>query len=148
VDCYVIEADVPNKGKYTVWIDPFHDFYIARIQVQRQTGDRIWNQVMQEKDTHKEFFEVLEYEKNGDMWFPKTCIQKRTGQGNDYKSTEERETSFSTISLNSNHDAMGSFLPDDIPNGTPTHLMSRPPSEEYIWQDCKAVPVEDKITRK
>ncbi len=125
------------RGKYTVWIDPVHDFHIARVQVRRKTGDRIWNQVVQENETHKELFEVLEFQKIEDVWFPKTCKIKQANQPNDYHATEEKEISFSRIILNPDHDALGPFLPDDIPDGTKALLGAFPPDKEFIWQDGK-----------
>jgi hypothetical protein len=149
VDCYVIEADVPGKGKYTVWIDPVHDFHIARIQVQRKTGDHIWNQVVIENDApHKEFYEVLEFEKVGDAWFPKTCKIKRVNQSNAYHSTEENEISISSITLNPYHDALGSFLPSDIPNGVKVYLRALSPDIEFVWQDGKPIPNTDNVAIK
>ena len=140
VDCYVIDADVPGQAKYTVWIDPVHDFHIARIQVLREAGDSLFNQTVEENSSFKESFEVLEFEKVGDVWFPKTCKLKRVIHSKDNHLQEETEISFTTVNLSPDHDALGSFLPDDIPNGTKALLRAFPPNIPFIWQDGELVP--------
>lgn len=143
VDCYVVKAVVPGRGEYTVWIDPVHDFHIARIQVQRESGDHIMGILLKQKCISKEMFEVLEFEKTHNAWFPKTCKWKREGDENGRHSSDEREISISTITLNPDHDALGSFLPDDIPNGAKVFMRAVSPDIEFVWQDGKALLKED-----
>jgi len=143
VDCYVIQVDVPGKGNYTVWIDPVHDYHIARIRVQRGPGDRMGSEsrplILQERAIRKDSYEVLEFEKKGGAWFPKICKIKRYGASPGYKSISERDLTFSMITLDPDHDALGSFLLNDIPNGCDVRLRSLPPSMKFVWQDGKVV---------
>jgi len=143
VDCYVIQADVPGKGDYTVWIDPVHDYHIARIRVQRGPGDRMGSEsrplILQEGAIRKDSYEVLEFEKKGGAWFPKICKSKRYGASPGYKSIGEKDLTFSMITLDPDHDALKSFTTDDIPNGCDVRLRSLPPSTKFVWQDGKVV---------
>jgi hypothetical protein len=149
VDCYVIQADVPGKGSYTVWIDPVHDYHIARIRVQRGTGDRIGREsdplILKEGAMRKDSYEVLEFEKKRGAWFPKICKVKRYGTSPGYKSINESDLTFSMITLDPDHDALGSFLPDDIPNGSEVRLRSLPPSMKFVWQDGKVVDKDGRV---
>ncbi len=145
VDCYVLEATVPGRGEYTVWIDPVHDFHIARIRVQRKSGDRIYDDVLRENATAKGLFEVVEFEKVGEVWLPKTSKMKRVSHSNDIHTNEECEISFTQIILDPDHEKLGSFLPDDIPNGTQVWFRALPPSETFIFQDGKVIDVDGKI---
>jgi hypothetical protein len=143
VDCYVIQADVPGKGNYTVWIDPVHDYHIARIRCRRGPGDRMGSEgnllILKEGAIRTDSYEVLEFEKKRGAWFPKICKWKKYYTFPDYKSIDERDLTFSEISLDPDHDALGSFLPDDIPNGSEVRLRSLPPSMKFVWQDGKVV---------
>jgi len=147
VDCYVLEADVPKYGKYTVWIDPVHDYHIARIRVQRGPGDRMGSEsnslIVKEVAIHKYSYEVLKFEKKGGAWFPKIFKVKRYHTFPGYKSNSQRDFTFSKITLNPDHDALGSFLPDDIDNGSEVRLLSLPVKMKYIgvffWRDGKVV---------
>ena len=41
--------------------------------------------------------------------------------------------------FNPDHDALGSFLPDDIPSGTSTKFSALPPSMKFTWQFGMAI---------
>ena len=143
VGCYVVEADVPKYGKYTVWIDPVHDYHIARIRVQRGPGDRMGSEsnllILKEGALRKDSYEVLEFDKKGGVWFPKICKWKRYYTFPGYKSIDENDLTFSEISLDPDHDALGSFLPDDIANASDVLVRPLPPSMKFVWQDGKVV---------
>ena len=145
VDCYVIEAAVPDKGNYTVWIDPVHDFHIARIRVQRKSGDVAFDQRLGDNATMKELFEVLEFEKSGEVWLPKICTSKHDLDSDDINGSEKREITFTQIILDPDHKELGSFLPDDIPNGTQVYFRALPSNQTFNWQDGKVVDSEGKV---
>jgi hypothetical protein len=143
VGCYVLEADVPKYGKYTVWIDPVHDYHIARIRCRRGPGDRMGSEghllILKEGAIRTDSYEVLEFEKKGGAWFPKICKWKKYYTFPGYKSIDERDLTFSEISLYPDHDALGSFLPDDIANGCDVMLLSLPYSMKFVWRDGQVV---------
>lgn len=143
VHCYVLEADVPKYGKYTVWLDPVHDYHIARIRVQRGPGDRMGSEsnllILKEGALRKDSYEVLEFDKKGGAWFPKTCKWKKYYTFPGYKSIDEQDLTFSAITLDPDHDALGSFLPDDVANGSDVLVRPLPPSMKFVWQDSKVV---------
>ena len=64
---------------------------------------------------------------------------KKAHNSVEHQSSWEKEVSFSMITLNPDRDALGSFLPDDIPNGCDVRLLSLPPSKKFVWQNGKVV---------
>jgi len=144
VDCYVIDTVVKGNGKYTLWIDPTHDYHIAKIHVQRKENDYIHGRLLKKKDYSDEMFEVLRFERIGDSWFPMQYRMKRTICDNGDVGTEDESINVTNIVLNPDHDALKSFIPDDIPNGATENIVAFPPSMEFIWQEGKVV---DKTSR-
>ena len=145
--CYVLDADVPGDGKYTVWIDPVHDYHITRMLIEKGSGDRIGNDYqhifLKEDGRYKYSYEVLEFEKTEGEWFPKKYKMRKNSKNGGHFSRYERIASFTMITINPDHDALGSFLPDDIPNGSNVNLKALPGRMEFLnrffWQDGKVV---------
>jgi hypothetical protein len=147
VDCYVIDAVVKGKGEYTVWIDPIHDFHIAKIQVHRKENDYIIQNRLKKGDYSNEVFEILCFERVGDSWFPKECKWKNRAFQYGKTQRSEYDIKFTKVVFNPDHEAMKSFLPTDIPNGTEVKLRAFPPSRKFIWQDGEVVSSIDQKAR-
>ncbi|MBW8039285.1 MAG: outer membrane lipoprotein-sorting protein [Planctomycetes bacterium] len=145
VDCYVIDAVVRGKGKYTLWIDPIHDYHIAKIHVQRRGNDYYNTSKIPKNDSSDELYEVLRFQKIEDSWFPLEYKTKTETRMRGNLGTFERNAKITHIVLDPDHDALGSFLPDDVPNGSVVRLLSLPPSMKFVWQDGVVV---DKDGRK
>ena len=141
VDCYVIEAAVPERGTYRAWIDPVHGFNLARLRSRRKTGDFVNRQFLGKDVLINHFYEVLEFQEVGGVWLPKTFIQKDSGHdgGYDYDSRGVTQTELYEVNLDLDHDKEGSFLTDDIPNGTQVRLEGVPLDVIMTWQDGKVV---------
>jgi len=145
VDCYVIDAIVKGKGKYKIWIDPIHDYHIAKIHVWRKEGDYVHTRMAKKNQSTNEMFEILRFQKIGASWFPLEYKMKRTIIDNGRLSKENKITNITNIVLNPDHDALKSFIPDDIPNEATVKFTALPPSKEFIWQDGKVVDANGKI---
>jgi len=137
VNCQVIDAVVKGSGKYTIWIDPVHDFHIARIQVRRGPGDHILKELLPGDEYQDETVELSKFEKVGEMWFPKDYVL--TVQNTKSMSHWQRHIVFTKVMLNPDHQALKSFLPDDIANGTPVRFRDLPPKNTFIWRDGKVL---------
>ena len=137
--CYVIDAVVKDKGTYTLWIDPKHDYHISRVQVKRKSGDHIYKNQLKEGDYSNEVFEVVKYEKVGEFWYPKECRLKIDKVRYGHPSKEEKNITYSEISFNPDHENLESFGLTDIPNGTPTRLTAFPSNIDFIWQDGRVL---------
>ena len=59
-----------GKGRYTLWIDPVHDYHIAKSHVQRKEGDCFNKRILKKNESGNEIFEVLRFQQIGDSWFP------------------------------------------------------------------------------
>jgi len=141
VDCYIIDAVVEGKGKYTLWIDPVHAFHIAKIKVQRSENDHVFANRLKKGDYSNESFEVLRFKRVGSNWFPKECKWKSKKFTHKKLAIEEKNIKFTNVAFNPDHKALKSFLPTDIPDGTEVKLRALPPSIKFIWQDGEPVAV-------
>ncbi len=130
-NCYVIDAETENDI-YTLWIDPQHGYNVVQAKLQ-QNKKGTWG-------SFKTSFSLKEvrFEKVNDVWIPMEAVtdwNKVISNGDyqrsicHYKRTE--------IKLNPDHDALGSFLPDDIRNGAEVRILGQ--TIKYEWQDGKAV---------
>ncbi len=72
VDCYAVEAEVPQRGTYRAWIDPVHGFNLARLRSQRKTGDFVNRQFLGKDVLMNHLYEVLEFQEVNGVWLPKT----------------------------------------------------------------------------
>ncbi len=119
VDCYVIDALVRGKGKYTVWIDPIHDYHIAKIHVRRKVHDQLNIKKLKKDDYSNEIYEISHFQQIENLWFPEEYKIKLTSYHGETgtSSMNDRVINLTKIILNPDHDALRSFTPDDIPNG-------------------------------
>ena len=141
VDCYVIEAEVPKGGKYKVWIDPVHGFNLARLRSRRNTGDLYYGRPLKKDVYWNNFYKVLEFQEVSGVWLPKTFKTRANGQdgGYDFAFQEELITEIYEVNLDPDHDKEGSFLTDDILNGTQVRLEGVPLDVILTWQDGKVI---------
>jgi len=141
VDCYVVEAKVPQRGKYKVWIDPVHGFNLARRQGWYKTGDIRNGKTLGNDVYGKEFYEVLEFQEVNGVWLPKAFKTKKSGHdgGYDYDERGETLTELYEVNFAPDHDKEESFLTDDIPNGTQVRLEGVPLNLILTWQDGAVV---------
>ena len=150
VDCYVIEAQVPQRGEYKAWIDPVPGFNLARLRTRRKTGDLVNGKIFGEDVYGTELYEVLKFQEVSGLWLPKTFTQKNNSHdgGYDYDSRGFTQTELYEVHLDPDHDKEKSFLTDDILNGTQVRLEGYPlngPENVLVWQDGKVIDIEGKV---
>lgn len=138
-NCYVIDADIKGRGKYTIWIDPAHDYYIAKISVQRRGNDSVGTNKLKKGDYYNVTFEILQYKKVGDRWFPKECRIKHESDAYGNHSNEETIIQFTDVVFNPDHKALKSFSTDDIANGSEVQFPALPTKLKFVWQDGKVI---------
>jgi len=142
VNCYVIDTVVKEKGSYTLWIDPTHDYHIVKLHVLRKGGDYYGEAKIPKNDSSDMTVEVLDFQQIADSWFPKRYKKMEIVIS---KGVFEEHTVISDITsivLNPDHDALKSFTPYDIPNGAPVTIMAFH-KVKYVWQDGKPVRTEE-----
>ena len=105
-DCYVIESECPSE-KDTFWIDPRHGYSIAKAQARYKDRDLFISQ------------ENVCFRKIDDVWIVVEAVVKRIQKFRNGNFTDaSRRDKLIEIKLNPDHERIGSFLPDDIVNGT------------------------------
>jgi len=134
-ECYVIDA-VTKRGKYTLWLDPQHGYNIAKIEVQRKKGDLIGD--MKSLTTDMLFsLKNVRFEQIDAVWVPIEADMQQTG-GSQGKTTKWHHKRTEMV-LNPDHNTLGSFVADDIPDGTKVIFPGRFDKTTYVWQDGKPV---------
>ena len=129
-ECYVIDA-ATKRGGYTVWIDPNHGYNIAKVQVQRKTGDLIGDGQYQKTDMSFSL-ENVRFEEINDVWVPMQADMQQIE--NDGAKTTKWHHKRTQIILNPDFQALKAFVPDDIPDGTKV-LFPGEYGTEYKWQN-------------
>jgi len=121
---YVIGTETEH-GAYTVWVDPQHGYNIAKIEIQRDKSAVVTRFLL----------ENVRFEKVDDVWVPMEADMQVTKANKGTTGWHHKRTQ---VIVNPDHDSLGSFVPNDIPDGTKVVL---PDScgGEYIWRDGKAM---------
>jgi hypothetical protein len=102
IDCYVVEAENKNT-KYTLWIDPEHGYNTAKWQLEYPNSHL------------RVSLERVRFEKIDDVWvIVEGVVNRLENFKNGDFTNETRHCELTEIVLNPDHDALGSFLPDDI----------------------------------
>lgn len=134
-DCFVIDAKT-KRGKYTVWFDPQHGCNIAKIEVQGEKDDLVRDR--ESVKTGMSFsLENVRFEKIGDVWVPMEADMQQT-EDSGAKITKWHHKRTEMI-LNPDHDVVGSFLANDIPDGIKVIFPGRFDKTAYVWQNGKPV---------
>ena len=142
--CYVIEADI-RHGKYTLWIDPAHGYNIARAEVRKKQGNLAAGKPLGAGFSISSSFKVTRFEQVDGMWLPMeaylTSGSKWPGGHFSKGTSHVKRTS---VTLNPDHEALGSFVLDDVPDGAKVRGLvnltggrTYTGSPKYLWS-CNA----------
>jgi len=148
-NCYIIDAKT-KRGKYTLWIDPKHGYNIAKAENIKQAGDLTfsYDYLLAGKDKISYFLENVRFEKIDDVWTPIEADMRNSriiDTGEFYIASEMHvKITDIDIVLNPDHDALGSFLPDDVKSGTIV-ILRGVPGIKYTWQDGQVVDKNGKV---
>jgi len=138
-NCYVIKA-LTKRGRFSIWLDPEKDYNIVKAISEKGKGDLFYNSPPLKEGEYSYSIHSVQYKKIGDTWLPqKTEMQtKKKGWGGNYFESVVK-CNFTQITLNPDHDSLGSFVPDDIMNGATVYIEGIPYKIKYTWQDGKVV---------
>jgi hypothetical protein len=141
-DCYVIEADT-KRGEYTVWIDPSHGYHIVKATAKRGPGNVVAPSNYTLKQTEKMSFsmENVRFTKVDDVWVPIESDLEYSRKYTGYNSFDNNKVHQKVIDiiLNPDHDALGSFVPDDIQDGATVYIKGIPRKIKHTWRDGQVV---------
>ena len=141
-ECYVIDAET-KRGKYKLWIDPKHGYNLAKAEVRRREGDLSQGRPIP-KGTLSFFLENVRFEKVDGVWVPMEWDIKVTAKWPDKYLISKTHDKRTAITLNPDHDALGSFVPDDIKNGAKVYIQ-QVPGVHYTWQDGQVVDKDGRV---
>ncbi|MBN2310421.1 MAG: hypothetical protein JXR94_15715 [Candidatus Hydrogenedentes bacterium] len=142
--CYVIRGRSP-QGRYMLWLAPEYGSSLVQARVRLAGGDRVGGHVMPAGFEWTCELRNVRLRNIDGTWVPvqsDAFESKRLSSG-----TFERWHSHCEVThivLNPDHDALGSFVPKDIRNGS--SVCTSKPGEEfqaYTWQDGELIPRPD-----
>jgi hypothetical protein len=141
-NCNVITA-MTKHGKYTVWLDAEKDYNVVKAIVEKRPGDLAYDgPPLTEGDYCYYSVDYVQYKKQGDTWLPQKvqCEMKGKTSGGHFEYVTKYN--FREVILDPDHEALRSFVPDDIMNGARVYFYDVP-QIKYTWQDGKLIPNVD-----
>jgi hypothetical protein len=154
--CHVVEAQT-EYGHYTAWLDPAHGCSIARVEVLRRPGDFRFaghdkGPCPRQAPDHERFTSLdnVRFRKVGEVWVPMEGHVRREDRfANGDSVVSEKTHTRTDVNLAPDHDALGSFVPDDVPNGAVLCVLSSNDTEQQkgTWQYGKVVDNAGRVMR-
>lgn len=136
-ECYVIDADTKH-GKYTLWIDSAHGHSIARADIQKKESDLAYGKRMEAGMHGSSCYRVVRFEQVEGVWFPMEMeLHGDLKWGDGYFSRGKSHVTRTSVTFNPDHDALGSFVVDDVPNGATVNIIGF--DGAYRWQNGQVV---------
>lgn len=115
--CYVLESDTPH-GRYTLWLDPARGFQMAKAEMRREAGHKRGSWTLKSYECDVGYVEKVRFEKHGNLWAP---AEVTAGLDNVFSASNRCsmriQIKLTKLILNPDHDALRSFVPDDIRDG-------------------------------
>jgi hypothetical protein len=153
--CYVIDATT-DRGQYTLWMDPQRGYSIVKATVTRKAGDKMYGRVLGAGAQYLITVSNVESVNKDGVWVPtggdSEFYSVLPGQRKSHQLARLREMD---ITINPDHDALGSFDPNAVIRDGVKVNVHNPGSNlvaQYIWQKGgKLVPYTSKpvpATRK
>ena len=137
--CCVVEAQV-ECGFYKLWIDPEHDYHLARLEVERKAGDQVDETELCGKSMAFSLSNVRFEQVNG-VWVPMEADMRLVlGDGATVRNWHHKRTH---VQLEPDHAALRSFVVADIPDETEVTRVGDNVNQ-YVWRKGDAVEVEAK----
>lgn len=147
-ECYVVDAET-SWGRYTVWFDRNHGFNIAKASVEYAAGKDylFYGQPFDKAGKKMDWsIEITGFKEVGDLWVPTQARQINYRLFDDKRNYERSQatTTLTEIIANPDHKRVGSFLPDDIPNGAEVFIVDAK-GNPHTWQNGKVVDETGKV---
>ena len=128
--CYVIDG-VHEKDKYTIWLDPEHGYHIAKAVVERARSN------VQDPFSFRVELKNVRFQKIDSKWVPVSAnLESRFDYQKGQYSNSSYHIKVTEMVFDPDHDALRSFVPDDIKDRTwiPFFVDSQSPYyPQYFW---------------
>jgi len=148
-DCYVLDAK-SKHGNYTVWLDPQHDYSLAKVQVYRGPEHLRFGRPRSSYETADDVstfaLSNVRFGNVEGVWIPLEIDCRLTAK---YRAEGRAMTcdlhyAVAKITLNPDHVKARSFVLD-IKNGTRVRL-EEPTGVRHVWKDGQVVESSEKCT--
>ncbi|MHC4740106.1 MAG: hypothetical protein ACYS9Y_14450, partial [Planctomycetota bacterium] len=128
--CYVMDAEVPRNGKYTVWIDPEHGHNIAKAKVHKGKNDLFMGEPLGGSIFH--YLEIVSFEKIDDVWVAAEANLRYERILSDGNSFDKNKCLYKLVEyiLNPDFDE-NAFVPDDIKDGAEVNIVESIGGHDY-----------------
>ncbi|MGB2809238.1 MAG: hypothetical protein WBC22_15960 [Sedimentisphaerales bacterium] len=138
-NCYVIDA-VTRYGRQMVWIDPERGHNVRKLVIIRRPGDKNGSLTLKKGQKYDYHFEVQHFKKVENAWIPEQ-YSSRMAQYFNPKDVHRGKGGGKLIEvkLNPDHEALGSFSPDDVQNGAVVSIIGVKRKSSYRWRDGQVV---------
>jgi len=147
-NCYVIDAETQG-GKYALWIDPKHGYNIAKAEV--RWGENLPPYGAPNWRVKSAFNSVsnVRFRKIHNLWVPvEDDIVLNRNWHNGELTKQSWHHKLTEVILRSDHEALSSFVPDDIKNGAKVRISgadAKYAKGKYTWQDGKVVDEKGRV---
>ena len=111
-----------DSGRISLWIDPAHGYNVARAESRGTQGNLYYGRPLTRGQVVSSRIEHIRFEKTDDVWVPVEADMKQ--YQDDRISIIKWHHKRTKMTLNPDHNALGSFVPDDIPEGTKEKLLT------------------------
>ena len=142
---YVLVADT-NHGRYTVHLEPEHGYLPAyvKVQLKARQGHKFYGRSFDEAGLELTWERWnLKFRKIHGSWVPVETEQRyHRFYKRDRFEDNKTHTQFTEMTLNPDHEALNSFYPDDVHNGTPVFLRNvelEVDADSFTWRDGRVV---------
>jgi hypothetical protein len=136
--CYVIDA-VTRYGRETVWIDPERGHNLWKLVISARPGDKYGYLTLEKGQKYDYLFEVQRFKQVENAWIPEqfSCRWARYFSPKDVHKGKT-DGKLIEVTLNPDHDALGSFSLDDVLNGAVVYIIGVK-GKTFTWRDGKVV---------
>jgi hypothetical protein len=119
--CYVIDA-VEGPAHHTIWIDPQRGHNIVKATYANDKNV-IGKDILKVRQSQ----EVAKFKRVNGVWIPVEVLLASSSDGGPGRSYQvNARIKASRVELNPDHEALGSFLPGDVKDGTTVHIVRKP----------------------
>jgi hypothetical protein len=132
--CHVVEART-ECGRYKLWIDPKHDYHLAKLELERRAGDKVDATELSGKPMVFSMSNVR-FQQIENLWVPvEADLQMMLGNRDTTYTWHHKRT---RVTLEPDHTALNSFVADDIPDGTEVKRAGER-TIRFVWRKGEVV---------
>lgn len=140
--CFVLEAET-YTGKYKIYLDPERNYSISKLQNIKTAGDKAFTYGYELRGQDKIYYsyETKKFKNVDGQWVASKSesICKRRMHDGKFLPASKMNVNTTGFVLNPDHEAMNSFVPDDIRDGALVSVVGKT-EIAYTWQNGELIP--------